>query len=495
MPGTAPAAPAAAPAPARAHGAPAATPPAAATPTSRFRPRAARPSFAFALALAAAALAVLTSLAACGSSNPTPSSTPTPSPTPTAASASPATPSPTPPPGASPTTSPADAAIYDQIERQVEQLRGLRATRPVVPRLIDEAGLRAYVARSLAETLPARLDASDALLRALGLLPDGSSLGELFSELFTAQIAGFYDPETKALNVVTRQGGLGPVEKVTFAHEFTHALQDQHFPTFRADEFQGAASGIIRTPDGQSDRSLATLGLVEGDPTLVMTLWAQQHLQPSELEELLAASSDPQTAKVLAEMPAILRDTLLYPYTAGLGFVLGRQLAGGWAAVDRLYANPPTSTEQVLHPEKYGVDEPVTVTLPADLARRLGGGWVLVQEDTLGELQLRSWLQIAGSIPGATTSSITAQVAAAGWGGDRIALFRGPKGAWALVLRTAWDTAADADEFALAAPGSLASTPIGPNVIRTGVRTVDYVAGSTALAEALLTRALGHEGD
>lgn len=470
-----------------------------------------------ALVVVAVALAVALAFAACGPSNPTPSPTPTASPPPPAAptSPSPATSTPAAPtaaltPGASATTSPADAAIYDQIERQVEQLRGLQATRPVVPRLIDEAGLRAYVASSLAETPPARLDASDALLRALGLLPDGASLGELFGDLFTTQIAGFYDPETKALNVVTRQGGLGPVEKVTFAHEFTHALQDQHFPTFRADEFEGAASGIIRAPDGQSDRSLATLALVEGDPTLVMTLWAQQHLQPSELAELLAASSDPQTAKVLAAMPAILRDTLLFPYTAGLGFVLGRQLAGGWAAVDRLYANPPTSTEQVLHPEKYGVDEPVTVTLPAGLARGLGEGWALVQEDTLGELQLRSWLQAAGSSPGAAgsspgaagsspgagpTSSTTAQAAAAGWGGDRIALFRAPNGAWALVLRTAWDTAADADEFARAAPGRLSSTTIAPNVIRVDARTVDYVAGSTAPAEALLTRALGHEGD
>lgn len=453
-----------------------------------------RPAPAPALALVTALLLLVTlALAACGPSSPTPSPTPTPAPTPTP------TPSPTAlsssTPGASPTTSPAEAAIYAAIERDVEQLRGLQATRPVVPRLIDEAGLRAYVARSLAETPRSQLDASDALLRSLGLLPDGSSLGELFGQLFTTQVAGFYDPETKALNVVTKQGGLGPVEKVTFAHEFTHALQDQHFPTFRADEFQGAASGIIRAPDGQSDRSLATLALVEGDPTLVMALWAQQHLEPAELTELLTASSDPQTVKILAAMPAILRDTLLYPYTVGLQFVLGRQIAGGWPAVDRLYANPPASTEQVLHPEKYGVDEPVTVTFPADLARRMGDGWTLVQQDTLGELQLRTWLQVAGSIPGAVTPGTTAQVAAAGWGGDRVALLRGPNDAWALVLRTAWDTTADADEFAAAAPGSLPSTPIAPNVMRRDGRTVDYIAGSTALAEALLTGALGYAGD
>jgi len=225
--------------------------------------------------------------------------------------------------GPSAATAPPDAA-YAAIERQVEQLRGLAATHPIDPRLIDDAGLQAYTERALASIPTGRVEASGALLEALGLLPAGTNLGTLFTELFTTQVAGFYDSETKELYVVSKQGGLGPLEKVTFAHEFTHALQDQTWPRFGGTEFQGAMSGIVRLPDGDSDRSLGELALIEGDPTVVMALWSQRYLSPLELLQLVAASSDPQTAKTLAAMPAILRETLMYPYTQGLQFVLAR---------------------------------------------------------------------------------------------------------------------------------------------------------------------------
>ena len=46
-----------------------------------------------------------------------------------------------------------------------------------------------------------------------------------------------------------------------------------------------------------------------------------------------------------------------------------------------------------------------------------------------------------------------AEAAAAGWGGDRVALIDGPDGASGVVLDTRWDTAADASEFATALAG------------------------------------------
>lgn len=438
--------------------------------------------------------------AACGSSAPTstPGSSAGPAPTGTPSSSSGPSSRPTGTAGPTPgltgppaTTSPADAAAYAAIEQQVEQLRGLTAKHPVAPRLMDEAALGAYVDRSLAAVPADRIEASDALLKALGLLPPDASLGADFKELFTTQVAGFYDPDTKELYVVSKAGGLGPVEKVTFAHEFTHALQDQTFPNFGGDEFQGATSGIIRAADGNSDRSLGELALIEGDPTLVMTYWAQQHLSPTDLIALIAASSDPETARILTEMPPILRETLMFPYTNGIQFVLQHQLEGGWPAVDELYSKPPASTEQVLHPEKYGLDAPVTVTLPTDLAARMGTGWTKVQEDTLGELQLRVWLESAGG-PAWTA---TADAAAAGWGGDRIELVRGPDGAWALILRTTWDGSADAHEFTVGATATIGALKLTGRVLPgAGAKDVDVVIGSDATTMARLANILGLAG-
>ena len=117
-------------------------------------------------------------------------------------------------------------------------------------------------------------------------------------------------------------------------------------------------------------------------------------------------------------MPAALKAQLLFPYTTGLGFVQGLQNKGGWDAVDQAFGAPPDSTEQVLHPEKYAAHEPpVTIAIPADLATRLGAGWTVDLQDTMGEFGLRTWLESVGGLAAADAAA-----AADGWGGDRLVL-------------------------------------------------------------------------
>ena len=186
---------------------------------------------------------------------------------------------------------------------------------------------------------------------------------------------------------------------------------------------------------GQGDRSLARLALVEGDATLLMTRWLSEHLDPAELGELLKV--DPEAQAQLERMPAILRESLLFPYQQGLIFANGIWARGGWEAVDAAFGRLPDSTEQILHPEKYEAREkPVEVALDADaLAKAMGAGWSGTPEDTLGEFQLSVWLRENG------VKALPADDAAAGWGGDRLAYLRGPNGAYALALLTAWDSA------------------------------------------------------
>ena len=86
-------------------------------------------------------------------------------------------------------------------------------------------------------------------------------------------------------------------------------------------------------------------------------------LTQAELFELLAASGDPEAQAVLARTPAILRDTLTFPYTTGLTYISAIQSQGGWEAVNGLFTKMPASTEQILHPEKAS-EAPVAVTLP-----------------------------------------------------------------------------------------------------------------------------------
>jgi len=343
-------------------------------------------------------------------------------------------------PGPSVPPEPADL-VYSRIERQVQDMRMLQATRDVDPEVLDTDALGKQLRERFDRDTPADLLlANERVYKLLGLLPKNSSLKDLELRLLTSQVAGFYDPDEKSLFVVSQRGGLGPSEQVTFAHEFTHALQDQHFGLKK-----------LGTDDPQhSDRALARLSVAEGDATLLMTNWAQDNLTPLQLLQMAAEASNPEQTAILNEMPGALRDQLLFPYTTGLAFVEGAYNSGGWQAVDALYADPPNSTEQLLHPDKYQSNEqPIAVSVPADLARRMGSGWHVDLEDTLGEFTIRDWLGIAGNLANSQSDA-----AAAGWGGDRIALLSSGT-AHGVVIETTWDTPTDAAEFASAATAAL----------------------------------------
>ncbi len=419
--------------------------------------------------LAALTAGALLLVAACGTAAP--STTPAPT---TAPAATPA-PTSTPSPSATPAPTGDEAALYRAIEDQVVAERGLEAKQRLEPTVLSEDELRARIEEQFRKDNPAdEIAISQETLQALGLLPAGADLAKIYVEMLGSQIAGFYDPETKELFVVSRSGTTGPAEKVTFAHEFTHALQDQHF----------GLEGIDVDAVGQGDRSLGRLGLVEGDATLLMTRWLVEHLAPEELQELLEV--DPESQAQLEALPAILRETLLFPYQQGAIFANGIWMAGGWEAIDGAYERLPDSTEQVLHPEKYEAGEkPVVVDLDgAALAAAMGTGWSGTPEDTLGEFQLSIWLRENGM------KALDAQAAAAGWGGDRFAYLRGPNGAYALAVATTWDAAAEADEFVAAATTAAASLPGAARVERgADARSAWIFAASDAPTLDLLAQA------
>ena len=404
-------------------------------------------------------LALTTALLLSACSGPNPTLSPT-SAAPTASATS----------APSATIAPPTAAVYAAIRSAVEAIRGLQPTAAVDPVTIDEAQLVANFTAEFDRTRTAQQvkDAED-LLIALGLLPKGSSLRALTLDFQAGQVAGYYDPEKNELFVVSRSGGVGPAKESTYAHEFTHQLQDQHV------DLAGLGTDAV----DQTDRALARLALIEGDASSVQTAWMAANLTPKELGEVLAAALDPAAVEALQRAPAYLRDTSLFPYQDGLAFVHRLTVTGGYPAVDAAFADPPNSTEQVLHPDRYlKRDPPIEVVLPANLATSVGAGWTEAAQDTLGELILRIWLR-QGGVP-----SVDARVATAGWGGDRLALLRGPDDALALELLTAWDTPADAAEFLAAA--NLAVANLGLNALVRGAGSgVSILVGDAGALEKL----------
>jgi hypothetical protein len=392
------------------------------------------------IAVACLALAIALLAGACGPATPSaspsvPSST-TPGSTPAPSTSS----APSGAPSASANTG-ADAT-YDAVEAQVVAIRGLQPKKTVARQLIDQAELRATLTQQFdQDTPPAYLAATERLYKALGLIPADSNLRTLSLDLLSSGVAAFYRSDQGKLYVVSRTGQPGATERFYFSHEYDHALQDQNSTIFK--DFDKVLD--------QSDQLLARQAIYEGDATVLMSQWAAANLNQSDLLELLKASSDPTAQAVLANTPAIMRDTLTFPYTTGLGYVSRVQAAGGWPAVNAYFTKMPTSTEQILHPEKYTAGEaPIAVTIPADLATRLGTGWSVPLKDTFGELQIGIWLRAAG------VADADATTAAAGWGGDRLAVMHGPDGTWAVAMHTVWDTTADAAQFEMAGTTALA---------------------------------------
>ena len=341
------------------------------------------------------------------------------------------------------------AAIYQAINDQVQAIRGLEEKEPVTPTIVSPAELTEVLRKTLDEqTPPEVLGAYERLYKAMGLLPADASLIETFSDLLESQVAGVFDPKSKQLYVLSKEGRVGAVERFFYAHEYEHALQDQHY------DLSAVQEGLT----DQTDRALARQSMVEGDAYVVMTLWAQANMGPGDLLAVLAASNDPKAQEVLESIPKIVQSQVLFSAIQGTTWILGIQSQGGWEAVDAVWERPPESTEQVLHPEKYAAgEEPIEVELPANLAAGMGPGWKAALEDTFGEHQIAVWLEETADIEQADAAE-----SAAGWGGDRLVSLEGPGGAWAIAWKTAWDSAAEARSFATDARAAIgASTGSG----------------------------------
>jgi hypothetical protein len=324
------------------------------------------------------------------------------------------------------------------VQADVAELRGLRFRRQV-PVTIEPP---AKLARRLLRTLDAETDEADEArqgraLAVLGELPLGTDLPRLRRQLQAESVLGFYLPgrPPKGRLFVRSSRGLDPYAKVVLAHELTHAVTDQHYDLTRSDRLAAAT--------GRDDEQTAYAALVEGDASLLMQRYLRERLTAAERVAAGQASAGDRTPRRDAA-PAVIREPMLFPYREGLRFVFLLYQAGGWAAVNRAYRDPPTSTEQILHPDKYLArrDRPRQVTVP-DLSARLGGGWRPATQIGFGELDLRLLLET--KLPQAT-----AEAAAAGWDGARLRSFE-RAGRTALVLRTVWDSTAEAAEFCTAA--------------------------------------------
>lgn len=328
------------------------------------------------------------------------------------------------------------------IQTQVIEERNLKSNHPVPVVLLLPDQLRQNVLNDFLVDYTDEESADDVMeYSTLGLLEPDFDFRGFYTELLSEQIAGYYDDEVDEMFVVQGETFQGP-ERMTYAHEYTHALQFQNYDIRNGLNYNDDACKL------DSERCAAILALIEGDASLSEYIWLYYFATDQDRQQVETFSKSAEFP-VYNSAPEFLKEDFLFPYTQGSTFVMDIFGQGGWSAVDDLYRNPPVSTEQILHPELYPDDMPIAVDLP-DIISALGTGWREVSRNQMGEWYTYLILARAAN-SNARLDDTTAQVAAAGWGGDEYLLLHNDAAqSTAFVMKTIWDTTNDAAEFSAA---------------------------------------------
>ena len=320
--------------------------------------------------------------------------------------------------------------LIREVTAEVESVRGLNRKFNLKVEILDDKLFSAALReKAQKEMTPGLILAERARWLAFGLAPASADPQRIYLDVLDEQVAGFYDPFTKALTVrknPPEAAGAGALRDV-LAHEIEHALQDQNFgfPDLNA--------------LGDDDQRLARVAIYEGDAMAVMAAVAARHAHrpvKASLEMTAAALRTIDTVQLLRmsghsetllKAPAVVREELTLPYLAGLSLVADVFRRGGWPLVDRLFAHPPASSHQVLHPAAYFAGEwPAKIATPP-----IPPGTRLVAAGRMGELGAR--LSLEQCVDRQVVKDFTER-----WVGDAYAIVEGPGKQLGLIWSTAW---------------------------------------------------------
>ena len=311
--------------------------------------------------------------------------------------------------GGSPAGQESPRKLVGSISKQVEKIRELHFDKPVDANFLTKAQLEKRVGELFLEGYSKRdADLEGRVLKALGAIPRETDLFSTRKKVLEGQVAGFYVPETEEL-VVLAEDQVGPLERVTLAHELEHALADQALDLPLSEQ----------SDPENADSDLATLAVVEGDATLTMQRWSLAHLSLTDQLSMLSGSPQlQQSQEDLEAMPHFIQQQLQFPYLDGLGFVCALQRDGGWPAVDKAYDKPPASSDQVLFPERYDPNaKPVD---PSDTGDP-GAGWTSSLSGSFGAAELKWLFEAPGGDPAAAIADPFQ--AAGAWSGGELELW------------------------------------------------------------------------
>ncbi|MFL5436087.1 MAG: hypothetical protein ACJ784_16380 [Myxococcales bacterium] len=328
-------------------------------------------------------------------------------------------------------------ALIRETVAEVEEVRGLKRQSPLQVMLLDDELFGKALRQKAEQELTAKAVAKErARWTAFNLAPASADPGKIVLSVLDEQVAGFYDPQTKALTVRSHvpdsAASLGPDGiRFVLAHEIEHALQDQHFgiPDLNGDVDDDLRLARLSLFEGDAQATMIAVAAHRaGKPVDAVISVAAQAMKGMTAQDLMRQSG---FSPLLLQAPAVVREELLTPYVAGLELVAEVHRRGGWALVNRMFQNAPSTMHEVLHPDVYLAGEhPAPVPFPA-----APPGLSVVAKGRMGEVGSR--LALASCIDDNVARDLVST-----WSGDAYTIVRTASGALAVIWSTSWSDGA-----------------------------------------------------
>lgn len=285
----------------------------------------------------------------------------------------------------------------DEILDFVSQDTGLPVEHKIKRNLITRQEVEKYVDNRMKDDKDEkRLEQSRLVLQKFGLLPPNYDLHGEFIRLMGEQVAAYYDPKSKSVNLLDWVAL--DVQKPVLAHELTHALQDQKVGVEKW-ELAGAKDDATPLPDQQEyaveEEQAARQCVTEGQGMAVMFDYSLAPLgknlatAPEVVAAMRATMADSKDSPVFSAAPMFLKESLLMPYTFGLEFVRTVLVNRGKdAAFGGILENPPSDTRQIMQPETYLMHQVVPPLTIPDLNKMVAPNYERFDFGGMGEFDI-----------------------------------------------------------------------------------------------------------
>ncbi len=328
----------------------------------------------------------------------------------------------------------ASSSLIAELARTTAQIRGLGFKQRVAltdqPPPAGASGVDEYGTQDIVQL--------SRVYKRIGLLSESANLEQSLEEFSKLRRVAFYEAERQAIILAPEAAQLGQALAGDVARDgsgvatviaLTHALQEQHF------QWQERVRRLTL-----EDRKLALRAVAQGDAVTVALTFLKANQSTATWADHVQAIGrlTDELARAGSALPAVLREKLIFPYREGSQFVQWAYAAKGWEGVNGLFADPPLSSAQILHPEKYYLrrEAPLQIT-PFGWLRQANQKAVVDQ--TLGE----SLIQV---LLASSHSRREAALIASGWTGDALSAY--PDGANLMTIwLSAWNNDGGAQNF------------------------------------------------